>query len=152
MAYCEPADLELGDLMVGSRADLPKLVKSAAEEIDAYLGELYVLPLPSALPLNQQLFLKRMNVLIASGRFWLGQGEQGNDASYSQYGMSLLKEGQSLLMQFRNGQLELNAPKVATRGDGSGPMIQQADETSPVDAFYDMTMRGLDTYWHPGYR
>lgn len=147
--YCAVTDLLLGDMTVGPNANLERYVRDGADEIDSRLGFRYILPL-SGLAAHERLLLKRINVLLASGRFLMAIAEGGDDASVSAYGMGLLKEARNLLDQLSNGQIELSATKVATAAGGSGPGIFQQDETSPVDAFYDTFMAGKPRTWEPG--
>jgi hypothetical protein len=165
--YCTRDDLLFGTTKVPEPFQ-DKHVNAAADEIDAALGEVYVLPLAppdvvpaantwQALPQHVKLYLKRCNVFIASGRLLMetsSRGQEGDDA----YAMYLLREGQNLLAQMVNGQVDLGAVKVASMGDsGGGPSIQQYDTTSGVDHFY--AFASGDPYvnyglppetWHPG--
>lgn len=152
MSYCTDEDLLIGDLEVGANAGLQGFVQDGADEIDMRLGGRYVLPLSTSLPAHQSKLLKWINVRLATGRFFMAIGEAGENGTVNPYGVALLKEGQRVLDQLANGQMDLDSPRLAIASGASGPGIIQKDETSPVDAFYDLTMRGMDTFWMPGYK
>lgn len=150
--YCTTSDLFVGEsVMLPETLDLDHEIASAADEMDAFLGFVYVLPFVG-LPDYQVKLLKSINMKIASGRILLQLYGDGEGTVLHAYGLRLLSEGQDLLMKLANGEVDLAAERVvATTLDAvRGPAVKNADEESAVDIFEAVVMRGQDGYWNPG--
>jgi len=133
--YCKVGDLIVGDVG-GMDKVKPQFVTAASEEMDALLGYVYVLPLPT-LPPHQTLLLKDVCRKLASGRLLMDRATAGEDNSTHAYGQSLVDEALRTLWMIRNNQIDLTAPKTESAGSsGDGPAITQGDTYSGVDAFY----------------
>lgn len=145
--YADVSDLRKGDIPLPSyMGDGSDYINSAAEEIDAQLGHIYVTPIEidAAVPLNRPaiLLLKKMNWLIASGRLILNLATAGEQPSLHSYGLRMLNEGLALLEQVADGKIVLTGATVIDTGSAdpesfSGPKIINEDSSSLVEGFYD---------------
>ena len=151
MAYCTNADLliEPGFPISGGETTKTKFVNLAAMEIDAILGERYVVPVPLAtLPQHEKDLLKIINIKRASGSLILSQANAGEDTALHQYGLWLINEAQMQLMAIANGDIDLQSPRVDQGGeptegglptdddpDAYAPGGTHWDAISPIDAF-----------------
>jgi hypothetical protein len=155
MAYCEPADLLIGDLPLSAQyGDGSGFISTAADEMDVVLGQLYVTPIVLAdTPANRpsQLWLKTCNKFIASGRLILDIALAAEDDNLNAYGLSLLNQGLDMLKAIQSGAasitgaipLDPNASSYQT-----GPMIFNEDSRSLVSAGYEFL---LDPMALPGW-
>lgn len=153
--YCAADDLLLGDLTVGPNIDKQRYVEMGAEEIDACLYKTYVVPFDlSLLSHGEKLYLKNVNVLIATGLLLMALG---NQQDVNMWGKSLLDDGRARLYALHTGATSLdNAPKT-TSPVVTAPATVNYDATSGVDAFYDNVMRNdpiaypvPTPWWKPG--
>lgn len=150
MAYSTVDDLLLGDLMVSARVDKNKFVNDAAEEIDAKLGFIYVLPLSPLAP-HEELLLKQINNKLASGRLILTLDIAGEETVLHAYGLRLITEAINDLMLIANGTVNLSS--TMTTGSNlrdNVPAIFNHDEESAVVMFEQLALRGEPSYWNPG--
>lgn len=137
--YCKAEDLIIGDLDQGDNDNPDRFVNFAADEMDAALGQVFVIPLSPALtslPAHVQLLLKTCNARIASGWFILDAGANGQADGLDQYGAYLLNEGRAILNSIVNRHLEIGAVLIASAATGDAPLITQGDTTSGLDAYY----------------
>ena len=70
--YCEEKDLLLGDMQVPRTVSKAEWIQSAADEMDAWIGQVYVIPIPLD-PMDSAhqadiLLLKKINQFLATGR------------------------------------------------------------------------------------
>lgn len=148
--YCSREDLLVGDLTV-SPAQLDRFIAQAADDIDAELGVEYIVPiLFTNTPPHVRLMLKKINTLLATGRFIMAQAVGGEQDGTHAYGYSLVKEAQGMILAIKNGQVEL--PGVTRRivqVQGNAPAIFNHDKHSAVDAFYGLTGNSTD-FWRAG--
>lgn len=141
-AYCAIEDLRTGDLPAPFGSTKEQYIKSAAEEIDGALGHVYVTPFViQSTPKNRPtiLTLKKLNWLLASGRFILDVAVAGEQRERHAYGKSLLEEAQAMLAILRTGNpllegAETIEPEEAT--EPTGPIIHNEDAMSLVENFY----------------
>lgn len=148
--YCTENDVLIGDVgLPAGEAD--RYVNLAADEIDSDLGREYVMPVTEgAVSTSVWMLLKRINILIASGRLILSKATASEDGGEHAYGRSLLKEGQGIIKAILAGQIDLvGVARVAGTDDGNGPVINQQDATSAVDTFYGYVGQRGDL-WRPG--
>lgn len=135
--YCKSGDLLVGDLG-GTDPLRQQFVDLAADEMDAMIGFVYVLPLDlESLQAHVQLILKNLASKLASGRLLMAQAVGAEETSVHAYGKSLVDEAMRDLYAIRNGQIDLGAIKVSTTGTNNAPVIIEGDLVSAVDAFYD---------------
>lgn len=146
MAYCTKADLLTGDIpLAGKYGDGSSFVNFAADEIDGQIGHLYVTPVtydnpsdPKAKP--AQLLLKKINILLASGRIILDMAAGTEDNSLHAYGNSMLLEGINLLNMISSGKIRLaTAVEITDTADDENTAISvtQDDPYSLVESFYN---------------
>lgn len=144
-SYCQVTDLRKGDIPLPAyMGDGGGYVDLAAEEIDSQLGHLYVTPI--VIPTDAQyrpsrLLLKKINMLVASGRLILDMAAAGESDNMHAYGMGMLKEGLELLKQLALGNVSLlGATRLPTDPDAAkeftGPVIVNEDDQSLVEGFY----------------
>lgn len=148
MVYCTKDDLLTGDIpLAGKYGDGTSFVQLAAEEIDGQIGHLYVTPVVfdestaalTALARPSKLLLKKINVLLASGRIVLDMAAGGEDDNLHAYGRAMWKEATDLLKQISLGQIVLaQAPLIDRVADdlNTGPSVVQEDPYSLVEGFY----------------
>lgn len=146
MAYCVVGDLLTGDIPLPVVVSATQYVNSAADEIDAALGQVYVTPIvldvtsPAVRP--SALVLKGINAKLASGRIIMAADAGGQDTVLHAYGLSLVREAQATLTELRASAETLpGATPVTTitagQSVGRGPIIVNRDVTSQVESFYD---------------
>jgi len=144
-AYCAVEDMRTGDIALPSNTSREQYIKNAAEEIDAAIGHIYVTPLEiEATPKNRPtiLFLKKLNWLLASGRFVLDVAAAGEMDNLHALGKRYLDEANGMLALLTSSELVLEgAPKhsdgdASSEGNWSGPMIFNEDSESLVEGFY----------------
>lgn len=145
--YADVPDLRKGDIPLPPyMGDGSDYINSAAEEIDAQLGHVYVTPIEidSAVAANRPaiLLLKKMNWLIASGRLILNLATASEQPGLHAYGRQMLLEGLDLLSQVADGKIVLTGATVIDTGSTdpesfSGPKIFNEDSGSLVEGFYD---------------
>lgn len=145
MAYCLIGDLLTGDIPLPVVISAQQYINSAADEIDAALGQIYVTPIvldvtsPAVRP--SVLVLKGVNAKLASGRIIMAADAGGQDTVLHAYGLSLIREAQATLVELRASAETLpGATPVTTitagQNIGKGPLIVNQDPVSSVDAFY----------------
>lgn len=142
-AYCATLDMRTGDLPAPSYMTKDQYVLNAAEEIETALGHLYVTPfeIDEQAPVNRPtiLFLKKLNWLLASGRFILDVAAAGEDATLNAYGKAMLDEAKAMLKPVASGDVVLAGAEKLNTGEQSGftgPVIYNEDSESLVKAFY----------------
>ena len=140
-AYCETTDLLTGNIPLPSYLDPVKKVQDAADEIDSYIGKIYVTPVvlpetPAARP--ARLALKRINAHLASGRLILEVAAAQEDTTLHAYGYSLVQQSLTALQAIQNKQMLLEgAPMVEGAVAQNLPLQYNKEPVSQVDAFYD---------------
>lgn len=148
VAYCDTADLIIGDIPLQAGVS-DSYVVNAALEIDSYLAGIYVTPITANLeedPRGQQtmLVLKKINAHLASGRILTSLAAGGEDNQTHAYGLLLLKQSHEALAQLATGAPDLyGAVKhtVTNESHGRGA-VYGTDAYSQVDVFYDTAMPG----------
>jgi hypothetical protein len=136
--------LRTGDIAVPSYTSREQYIVNAAEEIDAAVGHLYVTPfdVDETVPANRPsiLFLKKLNWLLASGRFVLDVAAAGEMDNLHAYGKRMLDEAAAMLKYLTSEELVLvGATKIKSDDEQegfTGPMISNEDSESLVEAFY----------------
>ncbi len=149
VAYCVPSDLLIGDIpLAGKYGDGTSFVQLAADEIDSQIGHIYITPVVFDESTQEQidkvrpskLLLKKINILLASGRIILDQAAGGEDDNLHAYGQSMIKEAVDLLSRLMNRDITLiDAPLLPSeelRANTAASIIQE-DDYSLVAAFYD---------------
>lgn len=156
-AYCAITDLLVGDLVLGSDVDPQKFVDAAADEINARLGHVYVVPFTfSALALHSQLTLKRINAHLATGRLIMAVAAGGENVALHAYGASMVKSAEDdIYMILSGGYLLTGADQVASGASGNAPECLNVDASSGVEHFYANfgRRRGFPFFpspWQPG--
>lgn len=163
MAYCEPSDLILGDIVLPTWLVPADWVNLAADEIDSKLGFIYKVPLEAVTPpgggfaglaVHEQKLVKGINYKLASGRIILALDSGGEDTTLHAYGLSLVREATNELMQLANGNVQfpdaaLNA-NTAPNGPSVTPGVANGDEMSLVDAWSNTVLRGEPQSVYPG--
>lgn len=155
-AYSDTDDLLHGDIRLPDRhGDGTGIVKSAAEDIDIQIGHIYVTPVTvnSDVKYNRtRVLLKKMNNYIASGRLILDMAAPAEDDQLHAYGLSLLREGQELLRQVRDGAIPLEGATVIDGDDSAAPVraiILNEDPSSLVESFYRRTNGQVGIFEQP---
>lgn len=161
MAYSKEEDLLLGDMVINPSLDRQKFIDDAADEIDAKLGWLYVLPLTPiapavSLPGYQLLTLKGINNKLASGRLILTLDIAAEGSQLHAYGWQLVREAREELMILANGEAPLAAtrippdPSTGITGADKIPSVKNYDEESLLTA-YEYTVHRSEPWWvQPG--
>lgn len=149
MAYCSPANLLVGDIPLAAKyGNGTSFVDLAAEEIDSQIGHIYITPVVfdestpalTAKVRPQKLLLKKINILLASGRIILDMAAGGEDDNLHSYGKRMTDEALNLLGKLMNREIDLiDAPLLAEEEVrmNTGPSVIQEDDYSLVGAFYE---------------
>ena len=145
MAYCEATDLLVGDMPLPKALRPQQYVDDAADEIDSMIGFIYATPVDivsDGTPVKRpvRLLLKRLNVLLASGRLITAMSSNSQRSDLHPYGASLIREATDVLKQIAAGDLLLPGvpPADPEASDTStGPLIANIDAESNVESFYN---------------
>lgn len=147
-AYCEVGNLLTGDIrLAGKYGDGSQFVQLAADEIDSQIGHKYVTPVvfdestPEAVALARpaKLLLKKINILLASGRIVLDMAAGGEDRDLHAYGANMVKEALGLLKCVQDGDILLTGAPLLTEeatNENTAVSIVQEDAESLVAGFY----------------
>lgn len=142
MPYCSPEDLLTGDVpLAGKYGNGTSFCHFAADEIDAQIGHIYETPIQlDDTPANRpaRLLLKKINILLASGRIILDMAAGGEDDSLHSYGRSMVREGLDLLRLLSTEKIEIpGAVRIETGEVPDGaPRLVNDDPYSLVEGFY----------------
>lgn len=151
MAYCEPDDLLFGDIPI-SPSNQVRWIGAAEDEINQRLGVLYVLPPGSGASATALLILKRLAILVATGRGMMAQPAAGEDNGVNAYGRYLLDDAEKIFCDVISGELDLigvdKLPELIS--SGNAPSVVMEDSVAAVDAFYGFATRGEYTLYTPG--
>lgn len=155
VGYCEIMDLQLGDLAVPAEINKYTFINSAANEMDAEIGQRYVLPLNLALaPDWVSLKLKTINQQLASGRIICAQAVGQEDSKLNAYGEHLITMAYKSLEQIASGGVMLTGLALDPHSfQTNSPKAVNRDAASAVDTFEDLFMRRTHTPhlgWRPG--
>lgn len=137
-SYCGVNDLLIDQQMYVGSQEPGRYVQSAADEMDAKLGYVYVVPIVA--PPNQMLLLKGINARMASGRLIMSRAAASQDSAVHAYALFLVKSAENDLMALANGVVDLTAPKVDVDGNPIG---------SVEDPTEDDTYARIPTGWNP---
>jgi hypothetical protein len=149
MAYCSENDLLVGDMEFSAATSKESFVRDAANEMDARLGFVYVLPI-TGIPAHAQTLLKMINARLASGRLLMSIAAPAEDDGVHRYGEWLIKEAYNDLHAICNGSIQLaGATSTADPTPRSGASYNH-DEESAFDMFENQVMRGVPSWWQPG--
>jgi hypothetical protein len=148
-AYCTDADL-----LISSNLPMPtgmhksKYVQDAADEINLRLANRYRVPVVFTAEQQQLyaatlLFLKQLNVHIATGRLIMALDARGENDTLHAYGASLVSGALELIQDILKGDISLegavslndleNVDHGSTR-----PALANLDPFSQVEAFYQV--------------
>lgn len=148
MAYCTPADINLGSMDLPRAVDVQEVIDVQAGWIDAILGQRYRLPLAldGADPTQAAmvLFLNKLNVYAVKGTIILEVAGPREDNALSSWARYYLKWVEAQMTRFSNGSLDIpgQMPAHESTDDGSNaPMILNKDTFNRVDAFYEVGQR-----------
>lgn len=148
-AYCTTDDLLTGNIPTPAYLSPAKYVQDAADEIDSKIGFIYETPIDIADdPDNPvirpaRLLLKRINVMLATGRLLLAVDASGEETSLHAYAKSLVDNAELALEAIFSGDILLEGAvelHPSTADSHRGPMIVNKDLVSAVDDFYDQLM------------
>lgn len=145
MAYSAKADLLVGSIPLPGYLDADKYVDDAADEIDSKLGFVYETPIPVAegaegqAPRPVRLLLKRINNFLATGRLLLAVDSGGEEVRLHAYGQKLVEDATIALDAIVKGEIDLHDVTLVQvdRLVQTTPIINNLDEESAVEAFYD---------------
>lgn len=158
-AYCEVDDLTFGDLQVPRDVSLDDWIKITADEMDADLGQIYCLPFAfdntKAEDRADALLLKKINAFLTMGRVILTIAGATDGTSLHAYGKSLLGDAKGALGKITNGSITLESAQLISDVDAqyNGPIVNNRDAGSFVDAFYNSHGTAHDSYttWNAGF-
>lgn len=162
--YCEPEDLNFGNLMLPEGEARAPFITEASEEIDAKLGWIYATPINmEPLRYHERMILKTICRKIAGGRMVTTMAIPDESGSLNAYGSRLLKEGLDELHMLASGDVPLSAPRADletatdeadTGGIGAPgartPSVSNYDSESPTLQFERAVFGGVPSYFVPG--
>ena len=147
--YCGVNDIDTGNVRVprmfgnDETATKQRFIDQAADDINAAIGQVYVLPLSLGEGTPDALLLKKINRMLASGNLLLAAAAPGEDTVLHNYGYWQVKEAQKALALIIEGTILLSATKVPPDPETikrvTGPAIINKDTASFVDGFYGST-------------
>lgn len=164
MGYCEPDDINIGNLMLPDGEQREPYITEASEEIDGKLGWLYATPIDvETLKYHERMMLKTVCRKIASGRMITTLAIPDESGSLNAYGARLLKEGLDELHALADGSVPLSAARADLEGavgtdDAGGhgaqgarmPSVSGYDSESLVSQFEKSVFGGRPSYAVPG--
>ena len=163
MAYCEPDDINVGNLMLPEGEARAPFISEASDEIDGKLGWLYATPIDvDSLKYYERMMLKTICRKIAGGRMITTMAIPDESGSLNAYGARLLKEGLDELHLIASGDVPLSAARADLEGDSSPdvggqgaqdarkPSIPGDDSESLVSQFEKSIFGGRPSYAVPG--
>lgn len=159
MAYSTVPDLLFGS--VPTPPEPEKWIERADEEIDSYVGRLYVTPI--AFPATTEarpgmLLIKRVSAQLATGRAIMALDAGSQEDSLHQYAAYLIKESCKVLKSIADGDVTLDGIQMASPDDTtSAPQVYNVDESSAVEDFFSNFQApsladGDRPYWMYPYR
>lgn len=149
VTYCNAGDLLIGDIELSSMLSEESFVRDAAQEMDARLGFVYILPIVG-IPAHAQTLLKQINARLASGRLLMSIAAPAEDNSVHRYGEWLIKQAYDDLYAICNGSIILGSATLAPDPTPNSASIVNYDEESAFDQFYNTTMGNTPSWWQPG--
>lgn len=141
--YCTADDMLLGDLQVPRNVSIDQWILSTAEEMDAWLGQVYKLPiqLDPMTPGHQAdiLLLKKINRFLATGRIIISANAAASDSRLHAYGAQLISDAERELARITAGRTVLEGGELLVEEVmRSQPLIiTHRDAHSYVDTFYN---------------
>lgn len=155
MAYSKEEDLLLGNvpLPVGDKAT--RAVERAGDEMDGILGARYRVPINPTGPQQRQVrsLLLTINNWLASGRLIEELTASSQTVELHAYAAKLIAEAQSALFQIVSGAIALPGCELvgsdSTLPVENGPIIVNADDSSPTAYHYDSITNPLYTVQNP---
>lgn len=141
MPYSAVGDLLHGNVPLPPYINPETYVASAAEEIDAVVGQIYITPIsvqagPTTRP--TMLILKKANNFLATGRIILAMDSAGQDDALHKYGRYLIGEAEKILQAITEGKILLTgATPIDGTSNATVPTILNAEDKSLVDSFYE---------------
>lgn len=154
VAYCKPTDLLIGDVTLSGAMSRESFVNDAADEMDARIGFVYVLPLAGLAP-HAVVLLKMINARLASGRLLMSMSSVSENHDVHRYGEWLIKEAYADLTNICNQTINLVGAVLIADPTPNVATIYNRDEESAVEVFEDAFMRptnltGMPVWWQPG--
>lgn len=164
MGYCEPDDINVGNLMLPEGESRTPFINEASDEMDGKLGWLYTTPIDvDTLKYYERMMLKTICRKIAGGRMITTMAIPDESGSLNAYGARLLKEGLDELHMIASGDVPLSAARADLESPdgtddagglgaigGRTPSIKNGDSESLVDQFERQVFRGVRSYAMPG--
>jgi len=150
--YCEDSEVKLGDLQPPRYVTIADEVQSAANHMNAYIGQIYKLPLPldpSRIDhLPDILLLNKINKDLATGNIILAAAAGGEDDNLHAYGRRLVENAEKELARIAAGRTVIEAGELIEESDQqpNGPIITNRDKVSYVDTFYKSSGTMNDPY------
>lgn len=141
-SYSSIDDLLTGEVPLPTYLNAQKIVDDATDEVDSYLGHLYVTPLDlsdtSLIERHSRLLIKRVANFLASGRLLMSVAAPAEDNAVHAYGYSLVKQACDALQSISDGMVHLEGAikKEVFATSHGGPLVGQEDAESSVAAFY----------------
>lgn len=157
--YCEKGDLLLGDLKVSSSINLYDYINSAADEIDAEVGQRYLIPLDLSKAASWVVTkLKDINAKLATGRLITALAMAGGlDMELQAYGAAMIKRAMDEVFEISGGKVLLaGVPIDPASFRVTSPIVVNYDQVSGVDAISTLIHRGQPRVpqprpvWQPG--
>lgn len=140
-AYCTVDDLLTGNIPSHDYIDELAFVNNAADEINAALATMYVIPVvvtAIAQYAATPLILKSINAKLASGRIIMAAAASAEQTEVQAYALYLVTQALEQLKQITDGSYVLpGAPQVIAPGSDTAPvLVSNVDAESQVEAFY----------------
>lgn len=155
MAYSGTDDLLLGNIPLPATDKAKRAVDRAADEIDSFLGVKYKVPITPTGPHQRQVrsLLLTINNWLASGRLIEELTASSQTVEIHAYAQNLINQALSALRAIVAGEImlpgcELISPETGLPV-GTGPLISNADASSPTQYHYDSITDPLFSVQNP---
>lgn len=143
MPYSRTQDMLVGDIPLSSGSDAERYVNDAADEIDSRIGHIYSTPVDvsdgSPVERPARLLLKRISNFLATGRYLMALQAPNQRLETNAYAERLIREASESLNMIAEGQIILEGAETEDGDELApvGPLINNLDPESNVEAFYD---------------
>ncbi|MDN5746334.1 MAG: hypothetical protein L0H31_14625 [Nocardioidaceae bacterium] len=142
--YCDAEDVMLGDIQVPRSASVEDYIRSAADEMDSWIGQVYKIPIQfdamNPAHAADVLLLNKLNAHLATGRLLLMAAAGHADGHLQAYGKALIDDVQKELARITAGRTEIEAGELIKEDpnplDMSPIQATNRDSTSLVGQFY----------------
>ncbi len=133
-AYCDPADLQLGDITVPATLNVNTFITRASRDVDIALGERYLVPVTTGSGITP-LILRNVSADLASAYIIFSMATPSETNLPNAYALHLYQRAGLALEDYRFSKTLPGAILVSARPDDLPISVQQEDAASLLGAY-----------------